>query len=142
MKNEKTTMRDYSLVGVETKKAIEMGLADAEWYQSPVPRDKMRGLLERKDGPSIRVYFLWKHFTANVYWFGNFFGRLAHASLRTDPTCRSSGKRALPLLELPHGLYEPDKPVFILEYELSCGASHVSFSAIPCFAKITCHCKR
>jgi Na+-transporting NADH:ubiquinone oxidoreductase subunit F len=59
MKNEKTTMRDYSLVGVETKKAIEMGLADAEWYQSPVPRDKMRELLERKDGPAILDTLLW-----------------------------------------------------------------------------------
>ena len=120
MKNEKTTMRDYSLVGVETQKAIEMGLADAEWYQSPVPRDKMRGLLERKDGPSIRVYFLWKHFTANVYWFGNFFGRLADACLRTHPTCRTSGKCARPQVKLPYSLYEPTSPLLILEYELPC----------------------
>lgn len=52
-------VRDYSLVGVETQKAIEMGLADAQWYQSPVPKEKMRELLERKDGPAIRDTFIW-----------------------------------------------------------------------------------
>ncbi|MEM7379679.1 MAG: fatty acid desaturase [Bacteroidota bacterium] len=51
--------RDYSLVGVEAKKAISMGLADAEWYQSPVPKAKMRALLVRKDGPAIRDTLLW-----------------------------------------------------------------------------------
>ncbi|MEL7588301.1 MAG: NADH:ubiquinone reductase (Na(+)-transporting) subunit F [Prolixibacteraceae bacterium] len=45
---------DYSLTGENSKKAIESGLADADWYQSPVPRDKMRKLLIRKDGPAIR----------------------------------------------------------------------------------------
>ncbi len=53
------TLRDYSLIGVETPKAIEMGLADAEWYQSPVPREKMRELLVRKDGPAVRDTIVW-----------------------------------------------------------------------------------
>ncbi len=50
---------DYSLVGVESNKAVEMGLADAEWYQSPIPREKMCELLERKNGPAIRDTLLW-----------------------------------------------------------------------------------
>jgi len=54
-----TVLRDYSLVGVETQKAIEMGLADAKWYQSPVPREKIRELLELKDGPAIRDTIIW-----------------------------------------------------------------------------------
>jgi len=59
MKESVAAIRDYSLVGVETQKAIEMGLADAQWYQSPVPREKMRELLERKNGPAIRDTLLW-----------------------------------------------------------------------------------
>ncbi|MEM9720930.1 MAG: NADH:ubiquinone reductase (Na(+)-transporting) subunit F [Bacteroidota bacterium] len=59
MKLEIEALRDYSLVGVEAKKAIEMGLADAEWYRSPVPKHKMRELLVRKDGPAIRDTLLW-----------------------------------------------------------------------------------
>ncbi len=51
--------RDYSLIGAESERAIEMGLADAEWYQSPIPREKMRELMVRKDGPAMRDTFLW-----------------------------------------------------------------------------------
>src|SRR5216683_5842429 len=35
------------------------GLAEAEWYQCPVPRDTMRSLLQRRDGPAIRDTILW-----------------------------------------------------------------------------------
>lgn len=50
---------DYSLVGKDTALAIEKGLADAKWYTSPVPRDKMRELLVRRDGPAVRDTLLW-----------------------------------------------------------------------------------
>jgi fatty acid desaturase len=39
--------------------AVEKGLAEADWYQSPVPRDVMRQLLERKNGPAIRDTIIW-----------------------------------------------------------------------------------
>ena len=52
-------MRDYSLIGEETKLAIDAGLADAEWYKSPVPRGRMLELLARKDGPAIRDTIIW-----------------------------------------------------------------------------------
>ena len=52
-------LRDYSLAGPENNKAIEKGLADAPWYTSPVPREQMRELLTRKDGPAIRDTLLW-----------------------------------------------------------------------------------
>ena len=45
---------DYSLTGENSTKAIERGLAEADWYQSPVPRAEMRKLLEPRDGPAIR----------------------------------------------------------------------------------------
>lgn len=50
---------DYSLTGENSTKAIERGLAEADWYQCPVPRAEMRKLLERKDGPAIRDTFIW-----------------------------------------------------------------------------------
>lgn len=45
---------DYSLTGVNARKAVEMGLAEADWYQTPVAHDAMRNLLARKNGPAIR----------------------------------------------------------------------------------------
>jgi MocE subfamily Rieske [2Fe-2S] domain protein len=55
----KTELNDYSLVGRDTRRAIERGLAEATWYTSPVPRDKMRELLERRDGPALRDTVIW-----------------------------------------------------------------------------------
>jgi Na(+)-translocating NADH:ubiquinone oxidoreductase F subunit len=52
-------VRDYSLVGQQTARAIEKGLAEARWYASPVPKEQMRALLERRDGPAIRDTILW-----------------------------------------------------------------------------------
>lgn len=50
---------DYSLTGEEATRAVERGLAEAEWYQTPVPRERLRQLLERRDGPAIRDTILW-----------------------------------------------------------------------------------
>ena len=50
---------DYSLTGVNAALAVEKGLAEADWYQCPVPRETMRRLLERRDGPAIRDTILW-----------------------------------------------------------------------------------
>ena len=47
-------MLDYSLTGSNAERAVELGLAEADWYQSPLPRATMRKFLERKDGPAIR----------------------------------------------------------------------------------------
>jgi len=51
--------RDYSLTGPETKRAIEIGLASAEWYHSEVPRKVMKELMTRTDGPAIRDTIIW-----------------------------------------------------------------------------------
>lgn len=50
---------DYSLIGINSKLAVERGLAEADWYQCDVPRATMRKLLERRDGPAIRNTLLW-----------------------------------------------------------------------------------
>jgi Na+-transporting NADH:ubiquinone oxidoreductase subunit F len=52
-------VRDYSLVGQQTSRAIEKGLAEARWYASPVPKEQMRALLERRNGPAVRDTILW-----------------------------------------------------------------------------------
>jgi len=59
MGNGKDIIRDYSLIGRETRRAIDTGLAEAEWYKSPVPRAKMRELLTRKNDPAIRDTIIW-----------------------------------------------------------------------------------
>ena len=50
---------DYSLTGENAARAVERGLAEADWYQTPVPREKLRQLLERRDGPALRDTVLW-----------------------------------------------------------------------------------
>ncbi|WP_066965897.1 fatty acid desaturase [Microbulbifer sp. Q7] len=52
-------MRDYRLNGDSTRAAQANGLADAQWYQSPVPKAQMRQLLQRKNGPAVRDTALW-----------------------------------------------------------------------------------
>jgi Na+-transporting NADH:ubiquinone oxidoreductase subunit F len=53
------SLSDYSLVGSNTAAAIEKGLAEATWYTSPVPKEQMRELLQRRDGPAIRDTLIW-----------------------------------------------------------------------------------
>jgi len=50
---------DYSLTGINSTLAVEKGLAEADWYQCAVPREAMRQLLERRNGPAIRDTLLW-----------------------------------------------------------------------------------
>ncbi len=56
---ERPPSPDYSLIGPNSKLAVENGLAEAEWYQCPVPRETMRQLLVRRDGPALRDTLLW-----------------------------------------------------------------------------------
>lgn len=51
--------RDYSLVGADSRHAVEIGLASAEWYHSEVPRSVMKDLMKRSDGPAMRDTILW-----------------------------------------------------------------------------------
>jgi Na+-transporting NADH:ubiquinone oxidoreductase subunit F len=58
-RNERSIYQDYSLTGVNADLAVEKGLAEADWYQCAVPRETMRKLLVRRDGPAIRDTLLW-----------------------------------------------------------------------------------
>jgi fatty acid desaturase len=48
------TARDYNLLGPDGQRAVETGLASAQWYQSEVPRKEMKALMQRSDTPAIR----------------------------------------------------------------------------------------
>ncbi len=51
--------RDYSLVGESRQRAIDTGLASAEWYHSEVPRAAMKQLMQRSDHPALRDTMIW-----------------------------------------------------------------------------------
>ena len=46
--------RDYSLLGEDACRAVETGLAAAQWYHTDIPRKEMKELMQRSDGPAIR----------------------------------------------------------------------------------------
>ncbi len=50
---------DYSLLGKNAKLAEEKGLASAEWYSSPIPRKRLKELMQRRNGPAIRDTLIW-----------------------------------------------------------------------------------
>lgn len=51
--------RDYGLLGETAAQAQAAGLANAQWYISPVPRKQLKELMQRKDGPAIRDTLIW-----------------------------------------------------------------------------------
>lgn len=51
--------RDYSLIGRDTQRAIDLGLAAAEWYHTDIPRKQMKELMRREDGPALRDTAIW-----------------------------------------------------------------------------------
>jgi fatty acid desaturase len=53
------TPRDYSLIGRESKRAEEQGLVSAQWYQCPIPRKRLKELMQRRDQPAIRDTIIW-----------------------------------------------------------------------------------
>lgn len=64
--------RDYSLLGEDARRAVDCGLAAAEWYHSDVPRKEMKELMARSDQPAIRdtilLYGLMILFVALAIW--------------------------------------------------------------------------
>lgn len=51
--------RDYTLGGPEAARAMQRGLVNALWYQTPVDRKVLKDLMQRSDGPAIRDTALW-----------------------------------------------------------------------------------
>jgi fatty acid desaturase len=57
--NTSMKKRDYRLTGPEGKLAEAKGLVSAAWYTCPVPRQRLKELMRRTDGPAIRDTLLW-----------------------------------------------------------------------------------
>lgn len=53
------TGRSYSMHGEDARRAIETGLAGAQWYHSDIDRKTMKALMQRSDGPALRDTALW-----------------------------------------------------------------------------------
>jgi len=53
------TDRNYGLTGPEADRAVELGLAQAHWYRSPLDRKVLKDLVQRSDGPAFRDSALW-----------------------------------------------------------------------------------
>jgi fatty acid desaturase len=51
--------RNYSINGPESEMAHQKGLVSAEWYACPIPRQRLKELMKRKDGPAIRDTLIW-----------------------------------------------------------------------------------
>src|ERR1700761_4410452 len=64
------TRRDYSLVGKDSQYAEPHVLASAEWYACPIPRKRLKELMQRKDGPAIRDTLLWFALLGLTGWLG------------------------------------------------------------------------
>ena len=76
MTNPTTTRRDYSLFGPDAQRAVESGLAAAEWYHTDVPRKQMKELMQRSDAPAIRDTIIWLGLMAifaagGIYFWGS-----------------------------------------------------------------------
>src|SRR5579862_4362010 len=66
----------YVLSKENSELALAKGLAEATWYKTPVPKEKLRELLERHDGPALRDTLLWflLIFTTG-YWAYHWWGK-------------------------------------------------------------------
>ncbi len=51
--------RDYGLTGRDSEAAVARGLASAQWYHTDVPREEMKKLMRRSNGPALRDTAIW-----------------------------------------------------------------------------------
>ena len=51
--------RDYSLIGPELRRATQRGLTTGQWYRTPVPRKRLKELMQRTNWPAIRDTVIW-----------------------------------------------------------------------------------
>ena len=51
--------RNYSLTGPDALRAVQSGLAQAQWYSCPIGRQDLKALMRRRNGPGIRDTLIW-----------------------------------------------------------------------------------
>jgi fatty acid desaturase len=79
--SETASFRNYSLTGPEAPLAEQRGLASAQWYTTPIPRPRMKDLMQRRNGPAIRDTILWFAILGVSGWAGWYFWGTALAAL-------------------------------------------------------------
>ncbi len=52
-------LRDYRLIGPEARRAVQIGLAQAQWYSCPIGRQELKTLMRRRNWPGIRDTVIW-----------------------------------------------------------------------------------
>ncbi len=65
--------RDYALDGPENARAVSKGLANADWYKTDIPRERLKELTARSDRPATRDTILWVALLAVCGGFGAYF---------------------------------------------------------------------
>lgn len=55
----KERLREYSLTSTSAQRAIDVGLADAEWFHPHIPRQRLKELMRRSDGPALVYTAIW-----------------------------------------------------------------------------------
>lgn len=51
--------RDYGLLGLDSRAAVQNGLSSAKWYSSPIGRKELKELMKRSDSAAIRDTAIW-----------------------------------------------------------------------------------
>jgi fatty acid desaturase len=62
--------RNYALTGPEGKRAAEKGLVSASWYKPSISRQRLKELMQRRDGPAIRDTLIWFGALGLSGWLG------------------------------------------------------------------------
>jgi fatty acid desaturase/nitrite reductase/ring-hydroxylating ferredoxin subunit len=57
--NSHVPPRDYRLTGIESQRAVERGLADAQWYHPPVDAGRLQELMVRRNGRTAFHVVVW-----------------------------------------------------------------------------------
>ena len=82
--------RDYSLIGPESVRAEERGLAEGKWFQADVDPARMRELMERRDLRPLVDLVLWVGLIVGLGALGRgacaVAGGRSRRSLRTAPS--------------------------------------------------------
>ena len=70
---EASGRRDYSLTGPLNTRAQALGLANTEWYHTPIPRARLKELMQRSDQPATRDTLIWFALLALTGGLGAYF---------------------------------------------------------------------
>lgn len=55
----KERLREYALTSPSAQRAVDVGLADAEWFHPHIPRQRLKELMRRSDGPALVYTAIW-----------------------------------------------------------------------------------